>query len=206
MIFYTSDTHFYDADMLKYEPQNDRSVPHFRNVEERNETIITNWNRTVTSNDDVYIAGDVSLAGRTQTEQVLRRLNGRKHIILGNHDGGYFRSLLRSRCDVVEVSDGIIRIRDTGRDVVICHYPIFAWEKQHKGSYLVYGHLHATRENALYQQAGKEFIRQVGMSEFRAMNAGTMLNHYMPMTLNQLCIKSNLGRAWSDITGPDEMD
>lgn len=200
MIYYTADTHFYDADMLKFERMNDPTLePQFDTIEQRNEHIVKSWNETVTQKDDVYIVGDVSLADRGKTERTLARLNGRKHIIIGNHDAGYVKSLPHSaRTGVVDVTTGIKKIRDGGRDVILCHYPLFAWERQHAGSFHVHGHLHATREDSIYQANGKSFASSVGMSEFRAMNAGTMLCGHKPLTLGELCLKNNVGGSWSD--------
>lgn len=200
MIYYTADTHFYDADMLRFERMNDPALePRFDTVAQRHEHIVKAWNATVTQRDDVYIVGDVSLADRGRTERILARLNGRKHIVVGNHDAGYMKSLSNStRTGVIDVTYGIKRIRDDGRDVILCHYPLFAWERQHAGSFHVYGHLHATREYLIYQANGKAFADAVGMSEFRAMNAGIMLCGYRPMTLGELCLRDNVGGAWSD--------
>lgn len=199
MIYYTSDLHFYDESMLQYEKQNDPTAPAWNSIEERDEYIIEHWNNKVTDNDEVYIAGDISLAPKNDTVRALQRLKGKKHLIIGNHDGGWLKTLTQNESvNVIDVNDGIKTIRDAGRTVVICHYPILAWEKQHKGSYLVYGHLHATYEDKLFQDAGHHFIQSACMTEFRAVNCGTMVCNYEPMTLNELCMKNNIGGTWSD--------
>lgn len=200
MVLYTADTHFFDPNMVRFERVNDPTTQHFQSVEERDEGIVTRWNNIVTDDDDVYMIGDIVIANRLHAIEILSRLNGRKHIIMGNHDGSYIKSLTNGKnaTRVVEVTEGIQRIGDEGRDVIMCHYPLMAWERQHKGSYHIYGHLHATQEETLFQQAGKRFAQAAGMTEFRAMNAGVMLNEYRPMTLGQLCMKNNIGGVWSD--------
>lgn len=200
MIYYTADTHFYDVDMLKFERINDPSLePKFDTVDKRNNYIVQMWNNVVTPKDDIYIVGDVSLADKQRTEKILSRLNGRKHIIIGNHDAGYIKSLTHSaKTGVIDVCIGIKKIRDGGRDVVLSHFPLFAWERQHAGAYHIYGHLHATPEESIYQTNGKTFAKTVGMSEFRAINVGTMLCGYKPMTLAELCLKNNIGGSWLD--------
>lgn len=50
-----------------------------------NEALIANWNAVVAPEDTVYVLGDFALAARA-VEQILPRLNGRKILILGNHD------------------------------------------------------------------------------------------------------------------------
>lgn len=76
-IFLTSDTHFGHANILKH---CDRP---FQNVEEMNETLITNWNNVVSDNDIVYHLGDFSFRGYTRFKN---RLSGEIILIKGNHD------------------------------------------------------------------------------------------------------------------------
>ena len=91
MIYLTSDTHFYHANIIKYcnRPFND--------VEEMNETLIENWNNTVSEEDTVIHFGDFTMAeyiqGKSYKERyihtatkLLHRLNGKIMLIKGNHD------------------------------------------------------------------------------------------------------------------------
>lgn len=78
--FVISDTHFNHENIIKY-----CNRP-FKSVEEMNETIIKNWNETVTSKDIIIHLGDVGLGKYEQLEPIIQRLNGKKILILGNHD------------------------------------------------------------------------------------------------------------------------
>ena len=53
MIYFTADTHFDHANIIRF-----CNRP-FATVEEMNETLITNWNRKVHANDTVFIIGDM---------------------------------------------------------------------------------------------------------------------------------------------------
>lgn len=77
MNYFIADTHFNHKNIIKYD---DRP---FSSVEEMNETMIQLWNSRVTQNDNVYILGDV---GFGNVDNILRRLNGNKYLIRGNHD------------------------------------------------------------------------------------------------------------------------
>jgi calcineurin-like phosphoesterase family protein len=55
----------------------------FSSLEEMNETIIENWNKTVNDNDTVYHLGDVYFG---QGWKHVSRLKGKKHLVVGNHD------------------------------------------------------------------------------------------------------------------------
>lgn len=81
-IWYTSDTHFNHTNIIEY------CGRPFSDVNEMNEKIIYNWNSLVQPEDDVYHLGDFGLfkGGTKQPESFIHRLNGRIHLIRGNHD------------------------------------------------------------------------------------------------------------------------
>jgi len=84
-IFVSSDYHFnHDREFIW-------KARGFNSVDEMNEAIITNHNSVVGPEDDVYILGDICLGGgvpgiTAKNQALIERLNGRIHIILGNHD------------------------------------------------------------------------------------------------------------------------
>lgn len=85
MIWLTSDWHFnHDREFIW-------KARGFSSVQEMNEAIIQRHNALVRPDDDVYVLGDSSLGGGdTQVlatnKALIERLNGRLHIIRGNHD------------------------------------------------------------------------------------------------------------------------
>ncbi len=88
-IFITSDTHFNHKNILNFIGLNGEPVrPGFSSVDEMNEIMIENWNKTVGVNDIVYHCGDVYFGPVAAADLILSRLNGDKRIILGNHDDG----------------------------------------------------------------------------------------------------------------------
>jgi calcineurin-like phosphoesterase family protein len=78
--FLISDTHFSHSNIIKYEQRP------FKDTEEMDEYIIEQWNDTVTDNDIIFHLGDVAICGAKKAEKILKRLNGRKILIEGNHD------------------------------------------------------------------------------------------------------------------------
>lgn len=59
----------------------------FQNVHEMNQQLIQNYNNVITKYDICYWLGDVMYgASKEKVASLLRRLNGRKYLILGNHD------------------------------------------------------------------------------------------------------------------------
>lgn len=79
MIYFTSDTHYYHNNVIKY-----CSRP-YQSVEEMDEALIKNWNDVVRPEDTVYVLGDFSLSFRA-VELISSRLMGNKILIPGNHD------------------------------------------------------------------------------------------------------------------------
>ena len=86
-LFFIADTYFSHTNMLKFEDEaGNRVRPHFSSVEEMNEALILNWNSVVAPEDRIYHLGDVCFGGIETVRSVLPRLNGKKRLILGNHD------------------------------------------------------------------------------------------------------------------------
>lgn len=114
MNFYISDLHIGHENILSIDERP------FENLEEMNNTIRENWNSTVSSDDTVYVLGDIAFKG-FDFVSYYNSLNGRKILITGNHD------LSLNREDLKKVFDRIapmMSIRDGEKRVQLCHYPI----------------------------------------------------------------------------------
>lgn len=85
--FLISDTHFGHANILTFKRQNGNPLRDFPNIYYHDEYLIEQWNKTVGLNDKVYHLGDVGFNNFTNLSVILERLNGRKILIKGNHDG-----------------------------------------------------------------------------------------------------------------------
>ena len=64
----------------------------FKDVYEMNEAMIDNWNKVVRKEDKVIMNGDFALCGKDKIIEIGQRLNGRKTLILGNHDGASLKT------------------------------------------------------------------------------------------------------------------
>lgn len=136
MKFYTADTHFGHSNIINFENRP------FSSVEEMDAKLITNWNRKVKSKDDIYILGDFCYyRNPDEVSNLLSKLNGHKHLIVGNHDqflnrAEFDRNLFDSIKDIDIVHESLA---GNNYGIVLCHYPIQVWYKQH------YGYLHFYR-------------------------------------------------------------
>ena len=135
-IFFTADLHLNSKNIISYcnRPYN--------SVEEMNESIISNWNNKVGKQDVIYMLGDM-FWGHNTYEYWLRRLNGQKHLILGNHDNKQTFKKMQQLGLVHSISQHK-GIEIDGQYIWMSHYAHRTWNKSHYGSYMLYGHSHNT--------------------------------------------------------------
>lgn len=85
---YTSDLHIGHVNIMKYCParQDYLGIGPDATVTDMNEALVRLWNSQVDHDDVVYVLGDVCMGKVDETINYVRRLNGTKYLILGNHD------------------------------------------------------------------------------------------------------------------------
>ncbi len=138
-VFFTSDLHFNHENIIKY---CDRP---FNNEDEMNEMLIENYNKTVPYNGTCFILGDLSCCSKTKKEKLIyqiHRLNGDKHLILGNHDY-YDDEFYLDYCGFKSVSHYLEVIVDK-QLIILSHYPMLTWNHINNNSWMLYGHVHGT--------------------------------------------------------------
>ena len=168
VILYTSDLHFGHTNVIRFDGRP------FADRDEMDRVLIESWNARVQPDDTVYIVGDLCFRNSRQPEWYLQQLKGHKILILGNHDWP-----ILDNPKAKEYLDGIekmLMIQDGGEKIVLCHYPIAEWRGFFRGTWHVYGHIH-NRKNESYQ-----YMR----TKERALNAGCMINYYMPVSFKEL--------------------
>lgn len=84
--WHISDHHLGHANILKFTgPDGEPARSGFRDLEHMHEVIVQRHNALVAPGDKVYFQGDVSWKAEA-LEKILPLMNGRKRLILGNHD------------------------------------------------------------------------------------------------------------------------
>lgn len=169
MIYYTSDLHIGHENIIRL-----CNRP-YKTVEEMNGDLIKRWNIKVGPKDEVYILGDMffKYTDIQQVKDILKSLNGKKHLIKGNHDK--FLKQLNWR-DYFESLDLYKEIDDKGRMVCMFHYPVEEWNGYYRNSYMLYGHVHDNMGDI--------------KKHSRKFNVGVDVNDFEPKTLDEL-IESN---------------
>ena len=80
MKFLISDTHFGHSRIIRY-----CNRP-FKNVDEMDRYLINEWNKVISPDDEVWHLGDLAFGNREYIANIVSQLNGKKILILGNHD------------------------------------------------------------------------------------------------------------------------
>jgi len=94
---------------------------------------VAQWNKTVHKRDVTYILGDVTM--EKANYDILDRLNGRKHVVLGNHDRMAHVVKLMQHVDSVA---GMVQYKG----LFLTHCPIHPMEMDYRVKYNIHGHIH----------------------------------------------------------------
>ena len=131
-IFFTSDTHFGDPRVLRI----DRRP--FASLSEHDAALVAYWNEAVSADDDVWHLGDFALAKKPERiAELLGRLQGRKHLIVGNND-----SEATIRAPAWTSVQHYAEMTVEGTALVLCHYPFRTWNRMGRGVVDLHGHSH----------------------------------------------------------------
>lgn len=115
-------------------------------IEKHDQWLINRFNSKVNRNDTVYILGDVSMSNKIDTEKLLNKMNGNKHLILGNHDSNIKNSGIFKSISLIK-NFNFNSKEYSNLHMVLCHYPIASWERKVHGSLHLHGHTHARFNN-----------------------------------------------------------
>jgi len=165
-IFFTSDLHLDHHNIIQY-----TNRP-FKTYKEMNEALIERWNSVVCIQDAIYCLGDLCMSKDSKRwEYFLNRLNGKIHLILGNHDK---QKVINKVIDkFVWVKDYFFlktQVNNKTKEIILMHYPMRTWNKSHFGSLHLHGHCH----NGL-----KDPIKN-------SMDVGVDTNNYYPYSIETI--------------------
>ncbi len=190
MIYFTSDTHFGHANVLKFIGRP------FRDIDQMNQALIDNINVRVGRDDELYILGDFSFKISAADAAALRRKIAceRVYLVPGNHDKGWGAGV-RELEGVFRVLPPIHRLKVDGRKYVLSHYPLVDWPSMSHGSVMLHGHIHS--QGADYN----ELNRMQGVYRY---DVGVDANGLRPVSLEEIdawfagvaCAGRARWRAW----------
>lgn len=163
--WFTSDTHFGHTGIIKH---CGRPWP---SAVEMDPDLIKIWNKVVGPEDEVWHLGDFSFhrSDWRADKHLVDQLNGKIHIIVGNHDNVGFLK----KAGFASVHEGVVErtFKDEWQKyhIVMGHYPMREWNGFYYDSIHLYGHVHDTLPNYC-----------------RSMDVGIDTNDFMPYSLDQI--------------------
>jgi calcineurin-like phosphoesterase family protein len=155
-IFYVSDTHLDHPDILEW----CSGTRPFDNIDEMNDWVVEVWNSIVGKKDEVRIIGDFAFKRHGRWANAL---NGKKFLIVGNHDGMNLDALAGlqdvepSTIKAVQQFRRVMSLHETthmGQKMAMSHYWLGTWDGSSKGAWNLHGHVHGRRRESLPDEVG----------------------------------------------------
>ena len=160
-LFFISDTHFGHKNIIRLAKRP------FASVEEMDEALIENWNSVVGAGDTVYHLGDFAYRNALGADHYMQKLNGRVHLIRGNHD----THTLKSFPEIFESVVDYFELKVESRTIVLSHYPMREWHGCWRGAWHLFGHVHSRLDH-----------EPLGYS----LDVGLDSHDFLPLTVDQI--------------------
>ena len=111
---------------------------------------------------------------------LLSRLNGHIHLIVGNHEKDIISndialSKFVGVYDMLEITVKDEEISYGNQHIVLCHYPLLVWNASHRGSWQLFGHVHGGLSN-----------KGVIQHSPTQMDVGVDCNNYKPFSYEKV--------------------
>lgn len=155
----------------------------FTSVEAMNTALVQYWQNAVQPNDTVYVVGDMFWCSESRAIPILQQLNGHKVLVKGNHD----KTKNADFCAEFDAIVDYMEIEDSGRHVVLCHYPIPCFKNHYYGWHHLYGHVHTSFEWNMMEHT-KRMMTDLYDKQCQMFNIGAMMPwiEYTPRTLDEI--------------------
>ena len=173
MNFFTADQHFGHENIVRY------CGRPFKSAHRMDRTIIDRYNSVVGVEDTCYILGDFTMSSNPdQVESLVRKLNGRKILVLGNHDRLRPFAYTELGFESVHTSLDIVV---SGERAICIHDPAPACATEIKLRWLV-GHVHG-----LFKHLNNCAVTNVGVDvwDFTPVSEEQLASAWLPETTAQ---------------------
>lgn len=169
MIYFTSDTHFGHANVIKLAGRP------WRTIEQMDAALVAGINARVRMRDELWILGDFSYRlGGDEALAIRQSINCRRvHLVPGNHDRNWAVPELEG---AFILESPIAKVKYEGNKFVCSHYPIIDWEGMRRGSIQLHGHIHSKAD---YNEHNR------GRGLFR-YDVGVDANGYQPVSIEEV--------------------
>jgi len=195
--FFTSDWHCFHEKVIEFDNRP------FKNISHMHEVLINNYNACVRDNSICYFLGDFAMGNVEKAQSIVKRLNGTKVIILGNHDRNAV-AMQRIGFDIAVYSASLVI---GGKLVTMTHCPLRGilredvstmrnsvegdnWhgERKHQnfsvpdyGQFHLHGHCHKTSEEKIL---GKQWDVGVRANDYRPVSS-SQIESWIAQSINK---------------------
>lgn len=136
-IWFTSDNHYGHTNIINF------CKRPFKNIYEMDEELTKRWNEVVKENDIVFCLGDFCFGGSKEWNEKLDKLNGKKYLIIGNHDE---KNLRQGYLNKFEKVSYMMHIYVDGQSIYLSHFPFLCFAGSYREKHSVWslhGHVHS---------------------------------------------------------------
>lgn len=137
-MFLAADHHLYHTNITTFTREDGTPLRPFADLDEMHTAIEERHNAVVGARDKVYFLGDVFLSNKERAGDLLRRLKGRKRLVMGNHDSYVGVEWYLQYFDKVFAARPM-----RSHNVVLTHIPLHPSCLNRWGAN-IHGHLHDT--------------------------------------------------------------
>ena len=191
-LFFTSDSHFHHTKIIEF-----CNRP-FSSVEEMDEKLIEKWNSVIKPEDTVFHLGDFAWGGSQVWNDVLNKLNGHIHLILGNHDMKNLRQGYMEKFESVSFQK---QIYVENRCIYLNHYPFLCYGGVYRTGdqavWQLFGHVHSQPQHYGLENIDDEEVREILTKDLARLqylyptqyDVGVDNNDYTPVSFDQIKTK-----------------
>ena len=151
-----------------------------------NEAIINNWNNVVSPNDYVFHLGDFCFGGVPVWDKCLDSLNGRKFLVLGNHDFKNLKDGVMYKFDWVG-QQAYIFVGE--RSIFLNHFFYLCFGGMHRdfnrAVFQFHGHVHLGPSST----SGKDINIMQNCMRWNQYDVGVDANNFTPISYNEIVEK-----------------
>ena len=159
---------------------NARWAPSWESISRMNDYLINKINEFVGKDDVLWHLGDFTFCPKNrnildETNKIIKKINCKNIFLLwGNHDNKQISPLFKECHERYE-------LKYKSKHIVLSHYAQAVWNKSHTGSWMLYGHSHATAENWLDSAMPERLSMDVGVD-----NIYRILGEYRPICFEEI--------------------
>lgn len=131
-IFFISDLHLGHSNIISFADKNGERLRPFDSIDEHDDFIIESINKVVKTTDRLVLVGDCVMNKKHM--HMLYRINGRKTLVMGNHDPRAFEYLT----PYFEHIGGAVEMSE----FIVTHIPVHPLQLVYRFQGNIHGHLH----------------------------------------------------------------